>query len=271
MYVPMSLPRSLLALSLFASSLVPLGCSGTLDPPGRTQEDAAVPDLAAAPDLAAVPDAPAVRRCRPPTGVPGVSGSPRSISEVVALVNALPPPVTLSCYLESLDRPLQAFATSSVISLQPAAGARNPRIFLISGKLVTSLVPVGMGSHTLEFGQFVDEARSIKAEIGFPVEPPLAPAAPYQRIMNTNGKPGTSCRFCHPNEELAAEIDYAEAYISGAFRPNWRTRVDLPAIRDERAHCDEVAEPGRCAILGALLDHGEVVQQELPETVPTIN
>jgi hypothetical protein len=244
-------------LSPLVLALLLFGCGAAADPGA----DADVRD-------AAVPEAPAVPRCRPPAGV---SGSPRTIDQVVALVNALPAPVTLPCLIESLDRPLQAFATHSVISLQPAAGIRSPRIFLIVGELVMSLVPDGMGSHTLEFGQFVDATRTIKGEIGFPVEGTLDRAAPYDRILNINGTRGTSCRFCHPDEEQATSIDYARAFISGAFRPNWRTRVEIPTVREERARCDAAVEPGRCAILGALFDHGPVEQRELPETVPTIN
>jgi hypothetical protein len=214
---------------------------------------------------------PVLPRCRPPAGF---TGSPRTIAEALALVNALPPPVTLACFLQSLDRPLYAFATYSVISLQPAVGSRSPRIFLFDGKaggLVMSIVPEGMGSPALEFGQFVDDTRTIKGEIAFPVNAPLLPSAPYDKILSGRGMIGTSCRFCHPDEQRAPDIDYAEAFISGAFRPNWRTKVEITSLLSEHRRCDPAAEPGRCAILSALFDHGEVVQRELPEIVPTIN
>jgi hypothetical protein len=257
-------------MALAALSVSLLACTAgapppTANPPPRQDAgpaDASVPETA-------LDTAPALPRCRPPAGM---SGSPRTIDQMVSLINALPQPVTLTCVLEALDRPLRAFATSSVISLQPASGFRSPRIFLVvANDLVVSLVPAGMGSDALEFGQFVEPTRTLKAEIHFPVSPPLSRAAPYDRIRNMNGIRGTSCRFCHPDEVPAADIDYAEAFISGAFRPNWRTLVTVADVRAEREMCDAAAEPGRCAILGALFDHGPVEQHALPDTVPTIN
>lgn len=59
------------------------------------------------------------RRCVAP---PGISAAPSSIAAAVALINALPPPVTVACFVESLDRPLQVVATASDLSAQPAAG-----------------------------------------------------------------------------------------------------------------------------------------------------
>src|SRR5689334_21320856 len=73
-------------------------------------------------DAAAMPDAPPPARCRPPSGV---SGTPRTIFEVAALANALPHPLSLTCFLESLDRPLALHAAVSTISLQPAPAARS--------------------------------------------------------------------------------------------------------------------------------------------------
>src|SRR5262245_6264496 len=36
----------------------------------------------------------------------GVSGKPANISEALILINTLPKPVTLACFIEALDRPL---------------------------------------------------------------------------------------------------------------------------------------------------------------------
>lgn len=76
----------------------------------------AAPPGAAAPDAGSPP--PVVTPLRPrctPAG--GVSRSPSTIAQVVDLVNALPRPLSLTCFLESLDRPLQVAASSGVISL----------------------------------------------------------------------------------------------------------------------------------------------------------
>ncbi len=68
--------------------------------------------------------------CRAPAGV---SNSPRTIDETVTLINALPKPLSLPCFLESLARPLEISASYGVFSAQPAKGIRSPRIFVISG------------------------------------------------------------------------------------------------------------------------------------------
>ena len=103
----------------------------------------------------------AERRCVPPDGV---SGSPQTIDEVVALIDALPPPVTLPCFLESLDRPLHVEAAISRSSAQPAYWDRSPRLFLFIGDLVLTVVPEGSGAALLEMGEFVDETHTRKAE-----------------------------------------------------------------------------------------------------------
>src|SRR3712207_6534727 len=91
------------------------------------------------PGEASAPQPPPSPPCQPK----GVPRNPTSIAEAVALVSALPRPLTVGCYLESLERPLRVNATSAVISLQPAAGPRNPRMFLFAGNLVSSIVPAG--------------------------------------------------------------------------------------------------------------------------------
>jgi hypothetical protein len=172
-------------LAVLATGVSAAGCDAADAPSGG---DAAAPDAQAdgttdAPDAAdaGAPEAPAVRRCFPPAGI---SGTPASIAEAVRLVNALPRPVTVECFLESLDRPLYAVATQSTISLQPAVGSRSPRIFLITSKLIMSIVPDGKGSQLVEFGQFVDERRTLKGEIHFPVVSDVLPAEPFERIKS---------------------------------------------------------------------------------------
>ena len=121
------------------------------------------------------------RRCLPPSGR---SGSPTSIAQTVELINALPHPVSLNCLLESLDRPLSIEATRSVISLQPAAGRRSPRLLLLFGTaLSVSVVPERTGSALLEFGVFVEPAVTVKGELKFPVTEALEAAVPYRCVF----------------------------------------------------------------------------------------
>ena len=210
--------------------------------------------------------APAAPRCLP---AGGVARAPATIAEVVALVNDLPRPVTVACVVESLARPLEVHASRSIFSFQPSMGRRSPRLFLFGGGggLIATVAVDGMGSHLLELGQFVDARRTIKAELKFPVDEALDRAAPFRQPRDGSG---TTCRACHFGEEPAAGIDYAEAFVSVAFRPDPRERVELPALEAERASCDRAVEPGRCAMLDALFGHGEVRAREFPPELPTI-
>src|SRR5512132_2940408 len=87
---------------------------------------------------------------------PWVNGTPQTIEDVTALINALAEEhdgkVELPCFVASLNRPLGASASAGFVSAQPAAGARSPRMFLWSGALVMSVTPEGLGANLLEMG-----------------------------------------------------------------------------------------------------------------------
>jgi hypothetical protein len=188
---------------------------------------------------------------------------------MVALANSLPPPVTLNCLLESLQRPLHVTAVNSLISLQPARGRRSPRVFLASGKLVSSIAPEGVGRDLMEFGEFVDQTRTVKGEMHFPVEALLTESEPFRRIRDARIE-GTSCRFCHADEQPAAAFGFEGGFVSAAIRPGFNTLVELEWLRDQHRSCDGRAEPERCAFFRALFDHGEVRSWEFPEELPTL-
>lgn len=259
----MSSPRA--AVYAVITALV-AACGGAAPsrPPVAATPDASIPPDASTPPAVDARDAVVATGCRPPAGV---SGAPANIAETVALVNALPHPVTLTCLLESLDRPLRVDAVNSVISLQPARGRRSPRLFLASGKLILSVVPEGSGSALVEFGEFVDETRTVKGELEFPIEAPIEVVAAYRRL---HGPRSSLCAGCHRGEEAADDLGYPEAFVSAAVRPVPRDRVPLEQVRAEHEACDASAEPQRCAFFRALFDHGPVVQWEFPEDLPTI-
>jgi hypothetical protein len=73
--------------------------------------------------------------------------------------------VTLPCFLQTLQRPLSLYATSSPISAQPADSERDPRIFVMMEPLILSVVAVGETSVYLELSELTSNTRSIKAEI----------------------------------------------------------------------------------------------------------
>lgn len=202
--------------------------------------------------------------CATPTGF---SGSPKTIEEAIGMINALPKPVTVGCFLESLKRPLGITMTSSVTSAQPSNSLRSPRVFILGDPLTISIVPDGVGSEVIEFGVMVGDS-SLKGELAFPVTEKLLPSAAYDRIRFGSG---TVCQVCHRNETRALDIQQAEAFRSGAIRPKPETKVALEAMKLEWLSCDKIAEPKRCEILRGLFDHGEVRDKEFPSELPTIS
>lgn len=193
-----------------------------------------------------------------------VSAAPRSVDDVLAITQALPPDASLACFLETLEHPLNLAATASFLSLQPSVGDRSPRMFLFFDPLFMSVVPAGSGQQRLEMTVLHAGYRSVKSEIIFPLNGPLEPDAPYRQIHAPSGS-GTVCSSCHGLEEPFA--DTPGAFISNAFRPNPAERVSLEALQIETRKCNAQMEPERCAMLHALFDR-PVVPYVFPEAMP---
>ena len=221
-------------------------------------------DGASAPAVEDAPIDDPVRSCVPGDGV---DARPETIEGAVALLNSLPRPASVACYVESLGRPLRVVASSSGSSAQPAVGMGSPRIFLFQGPLITAVVPAGTGADLVEFGQLIGAGQSIKGELVFPFAGPAEPEAPYAHLEAGLGV--TSCAFCHPNEQAEYQIGTATAYRSRAFRPLEATLVDIEDLRDEVESCDPDVEPQRCDLLRELFGNGEVVPGEFPESLHT--
>ena len=129
-----------------------------------------------------------------PCGVPlGVALAPSSIQDVVTLINALPKPLTLSCYLKVLQRPLAVNATLSKQGIQKASGPENPRIFIASGALISAILPHGDNSNLLALSELIDATMSVKGEIRFPVQKSLTADGhtnrPYVRTATGRAAP----------------------------------------------------------------------------------
>jgi len=188
-----------------------------------------------------------------------LGGSPQSIEDVVALINALPKPLDLPCLLQTLDRPLELNATSNVVSAQPAYGPNNPRIFIVKNNLVLSVVPKGDGRPLLEMSVMRSPNTSVKAEIEFPVTDTLPPSAPYDRVVFEGGSvPGTTCGFCHLGEGRDPLIDFADAFESQIIELDFATMVELDYLKWAYSECDRDLEPDRCAMFDAIFGYGEV-------------
>jgi hypothetical protein len=202
------------------------------------------------------PPWPLPRACVPPAGL----GAPSTIEDLVDLVNALPKPTSLPCLLESLDRPLPLYATTSVAGAQPASGPQNPRLFLFRGALTMSVTLEGEASQVLELSYAIGDRRSIKGELVFPVDDALAPSAPYDQVELGGG---TICGFCHGAEARVATIDFATAWSSDAFQDDPEQGLSPAFVRQSAIDCDHEAEPGRCEMLDAIFGHGDVVPGDL--------
>jgi hypothetical protein len=227
-------------------------------PPDAGAPDALFPDAGAMP---APPSGPV--RCEP---ADGTTGSPTTIAETVDLINGLPRPVTIACFLQSLDRPLKIIATNSVISAQPAHGVDSPRIFLLLPGLSLSVVPDGKSRDLLEFGELVGAKRSIKGELHFPIEDTLTYASPFEGILRTTG--GTICATCHATEEAVPYHGVDFAYESVAYRISQNFEVAFAHVESQYASCDAAVQPVRCANLAALFDQGEVSRGDFPADMP---
>lgn len=207
----------------------------------------------------------AAERCEAPAGV---NASPRSIADVLTLVNALPKPLSLACLLETFARPIELNATRSVVSAQPAGGVRSPRMFLFYDPLIMSIVPAGPGSHLLEFGEQRGDNTSLKGELAFPiVDSALPPEAPFERVMFDAER--TGCAFCHRSEEPATDIAYTKAFVSQALRPLPQERVAISALEAELTSCDAAEEPERCAMLRAVLQPDGALPRDFPAELDT--
>lgn len=188
--------------------------------------------------------------------------NPDSIDETFDRIDLLPEP-TIPCLVQSLQRPLSIETSSGSFSAQPAVGERSPRVFVRSERLSLSISLDGSGLPLLELGELTEDGRTVKAEIAFPVEAPLDRSAPFDRIA---AESGTVCGLCHIEEGAVAEGRFA----SRPLRPTDDDYVPLSRLSEEREICDPAVEPDRCALLAALVDHGELVRAPFPEGYPTI-
>jgi hypothetical protein len=195
----------------------------------------------------------------------GTTGSPSSIAETVALVNGLPKPVSLACFLEALERPLRLVASRSLFSAQPAAGSRSPRIFLFHDGIIMSVVPEGSARNLLEMGEATSPGSSIKAELAFPITEGITLATAFERLP-LDGI--TTCGVCHNGRLPVLGIE--GAFESEVLRPADEELVPLAELEEEARSCDPELEPERCALLEALFQHGEAIAAEFPRSVRTI-
>ena len=124
---------------------------------------------------------------------------------------------------------------------------------------------------TLDFGErnASEPGFSVKGELHFPIEDQLVPEDAFARLAPdaATGRTldqATKCGVCHDNEKPAPDYPLLGAFTSAIVKPSSFFAVDVAAIRRERDSCDSALEPGRCAVLQAIFDHGDVVQTAFP-------
>jgi hypothetical protein len=198
---------------------------------------------------------------------PGTTGAPSSVVEVVQLINGLPHPVTIPCFLEALERPLRIMAASSFISAQPAFSTSNPRIFILGDGISLSVVPHGDSQNLLEMGELTSNTRSIKAELEFPIDQVLALDAAFEHIRAESSQ-GTVCFGCHHDEVEVVDYPVSGAFDSVAYRPLPNYEVTFDDLKYQFTTCDAGSEPERCAFFDALFAHGEVLPDRFPDEMP---
>lgn len=197
-----------------------------------------------------------------------LQAAPQSIQEAVDFINELPHPVTLDCFIERLERPMPLAATSSLVSLQPAVGAENPRLFLFYGDLIMSVAVDGDPGRTLlEFGEIETGTQTVKGEIEFPVSESLVVDEAFERIENEEGG-GSKCRLCHRGER-PSEV-YERGLVSDGLAFIFAEHVEYGDVYAEYLECRLTLDHSpRCERYRALFEYGEVVDSDFPEDFPT--
>ncbi|HWB73620.1 MAG TPA: hypothetical protein VG755_01670 [Nannocystaceae bacterium] len=197
------------------------------------------------------------RRCIAPAGL----GRPATIDDVVTLMNALPMPVTLPCFLEALDRPLGLTAATSPFSAQPTDSFEDPRLFLHDDALVMTIVTTGEASAVLELGEYTGPGRSRKAELELPVREALPRSAPYARTILGEG---TSCALCHADERFTEDVEGLSTYTSEALAPEPEREISVAFVEQHARACVDADPSDRCALLQAVFAHGDVHERAFP-------
>lgn len=194
--------------------------------------------------------------------------SPKSIEAVINLINALPRPLDIPCFISSLKRPLDISLTNSGLSAQPASGNTNPRIFIMLAPLIISISVSGEGSYLVEFAESIGNSRSIKGELKFPIASgALAASAAFDRI---NTGTSTTCGGCHRYEEVTNSNYPGVVYESIALRPVNTSKVQLNDFQLEVGKCQLATTPTyRCNLIFGLFNQGPLSQVDFDPGIPT--
>lgn len=184
-----------------------------------------------------------------------VSLNPKTVDQVVELINRIEKPVTLPCLISFLPKPLKIYAVNNQASAQPAGGPDSPRIFLFNENLILSVVPDGIAKDYLEMSEVVGIYRSVKAELKFPINDIVVNGEPYLTITDQAG--ATTCRGCHENATPSTTITSGPAYVSDMILPNPTKRVLDTDLKYWAQYCNSNLTPFRCTMLKNIMLNGQ--------------
>lgn len=201
--------------------------------------------------------------CKP---VAAPLGTPNSLNETIQLINALPKPLTLDCFLKSLQRPLKIMAVNNASSAQPAVGNESPRIFILNSRLALSVVPAGPGRFLLEMSEPSTSTLSWKAELEFPITSQIDPYLMFDEIVDRASPGGSSsrCTFCHANETRQNYQGIGFGFVSNTVRPNEVQRVLSLYLRNQAYICNPSQNKYRCDILQSIFSSDATSAQDSP-------
>jgi hypothetical protein len=208
-------------------------------------------------------DAPTSESIEDLSECPGVAKDLTSFDDLVLLINQLRKPLSLPCFFSSLPRPLNIVATESRISAQPAISRSRPRIFIANDSLLLSVVP---GEDILELGEIVDETRSIKGELVFPIEDEIAATMPYVNVGADLDQTKRCANFCHMDVIELDGVGGVTPYASQMIRPNPYTIVPFDELQDYAQSCAD-GEEG-CLLLQSLFNQDAVNSYEFDSNLP---
>jgi hypothetical protein len=178
--------------------------------------------------------------------------NPTTFEGVVDLVNKLPKPVTVNCFLYNYDHPLEIFAVDNQLNAQPSGGPDNPRIFIFKDDFMISVVPLGGGKDNIEFSKIVNEGKSVKGDLHFPIEETIEDDEIFSNIIN-EANDGTVCRLCHGQESLYSGLSYS----SNIIVPEENLRITKQDLSEEIKKC-RTETSSRCAMINYIYSAGEV-------------
>jgi hypothetical protein len=195
--------------------------------------------------------------------------TPKTIVDVIDLINILPKPLNIPCFLKTLKRPLFINMTNSKLSAQPALSDSDPRVFIFSERLILSISTSGHASQLLELSQLMpgNNKVSIKGEFKFPILHQIDYDEPFRRIEQNSM---TSCSACHVGEQVYFHDKY-KAYSSAAVKPITASLINISALQTEAYLCDlGKLQTDRCSIIYSLTNQGQLRFKSFPDDMPTL-